>query len=410
MTKAYVDSDAMLQVLQAATIGDRTEIPMAHVTTSAIPGGIKAYLRASVRDRLRSALGEIPDFSRIADGSPLADRIRDVFLRHSADAYIFSREEFLPALENALHFTENYISRPRWTLRSFLFHDSYVITATELISRLDYVTDYVYLPQLLRRTIIERHVRDVDSSTCGALIRKIDTAVVREHTPRELALLARPVFEFFLLDKEHPDGSIPLRPILLFFEDKELHGLHNYLHGVCRLRNLEAITLNDLIELSEDFLSGKPPSLKAEAEPPAPSAAEELSLFAPSAEGEEVAAVPAEEPHRDEPPPAPSAPETVPPTPENDSTPPGQTPMLPPLNSMITPDLRKRFIQTLCDKDADFYDLIIARLDDLHDWKEASGYIRELFEINDIDPFHDLAVQFTDIVQRRLEDRGPASS
>jgi hypothetical protein len=60
----------------------------------------------------------------------------------------------------------------------------------------------------------------------------------------------------------------------------------------------------------------------------------------------------------------------------------------------------------LCDKDEAFYELIIARLDEIQSWSEASAYIRELFDINSIDPFHHVAVTFTDIVQRRFPPDG----
>ncbi len=414
---AHPDSDLMLRTLLEYTIADRREIPMSDVLASVVPAGVKAYLRASVRDRLRATLAETPEFSRVADEAPLANRIRDVFLRHSADAYVFTRDDFLPDLENALHFTENYVCRPRWTLRSFLFHTSIVISARELIGKLEYVTEYSYLPQLLRRTIIERHLTEVDSSTVSTLIRRIDSAVVREHTPRELALLARPIFEFFLLEPDHPDGPIPLRPLLLFFEDKELHGLHSYLTGVCHFRKLEALTLHELISLSEDFLSGKPVEAQHPPPPLAEPAQEELSFGT------------AESDHPSEPEPAGEAesnaePEHIPEPVQPDGTDPdvahsgpaeadhetsadqeppvSGTRAFPDLNEFIAPEQRKRFIQTICDRDRDFYDLIIARLNEIHSWKEASGYIRELFEINTIDPFHDVAVQFTDIVQRRL--------
>ncbi len=73
---------------------------------------------------------------------------------------------------------------------------------------------------------------------------------------------------------------------------------------------------------------------------------------------------------------------------------------------MITEDQRKRFINVICDKDEAFYELMIARLDEIQTWSEASDYIRELFEINSIDPFHRVAVTFTDIVQRRFPPDG----
>ncbi len=50
-----------------------------------------------------------------------------------------------------------------------------------------------------------------------------------------------------------------------------------------------------------------------------------------------------------------------------------------------------------------FYDLVIDRLDEIHSWPQASSYIRELFEINSIDPFNDTAIAFTDVIQKRCD-------
>jgi hypothetical protein len=69
---------------------------------------------------------------------------------------------------------------------------------------------------------------------------------------------------------------------------------------------------------------------------------------------------------------------------------------------MITPEQRRRFITVLCDRDADFYELILSRLNIMRTWNEASAYIRELFEINSVDPYRDEAITFTDIVQHRF--------
>jgi len=79
------------------------------------------------------------------------------------------------------------------------------------------------------------------------------------------------------------------------------------------------------------------------------------------------------------------------------------SPAFPDLRRMITEGQRKRFISVLCDRDADFYDLIVIRLNSMRTWHEASAYIRELFEINSIDPFKEEAITFTDIVQQRFE-------
>ncbi len=407
------DNDTVLRQLVARTIGEAQHIPMAEVTRAAIPSGVKAYLRAHLCDRFQSELSHTDAFARVQPPSPFVSRLHDLVLLHSAEGYVYPREEFLADVENAVRFTENYVCRPRWTLSSFLFHDAPVISTAALFSRLEYVTEYIYLPQLLRRTVSQRKLTEIDGERCTRLIRRIDAAVVREHAPHELALLARPIFRFFLFDSAAPEGPIPLRPILLFFEDKELNGLRDYIQGVCHVGKRETLSLAELVELCEDFLAG--PSAGSAGETPAP----EPELHPPSPEGiffdttQEAATGPVsiEETAPEifpDPPPEPVI-EEIPPA-ILVAPPPETSAVFSDLDGMITPDQRKRFINVLCDRDADFYELIISRLNIMRTWHEASAYIRELFEINGIEPFRDEAITFTDIVQQRFKtESGPRS-
>ncbi|MBP1691255.1 MAG: hypothetical protein H6Q32_607, partial [Bacteroidetes bacterium] len=248
------DSDTVLRQLAEQTIGPAQHMPMAQVARATIPAGVRAYLRANLRDRLRKELSKTDLFSRVRPHSALESRLQDVFLLQSADGYVFPREEFLADLENAVRFTENYVCRPRWTLSSFLFHDASIITTTALFDRLEYLAEYAYLPQLLRRLVSQRRLPEVDRESCTQLIRQIDASVVREHAPHELAMLTRPIFRFFLSGEPKMTDPIRIQPVLLFFEDKELNGLRDHIQGISHVRGHEGVTLAELVELCEDYL------------------------------------------------------------------------------------------------------------------------------------------------------------
>jgi hypothetical protein len=447
------DSDELLRRFTELTIGADEEIPVARVVQAPIPAGVKAYLRAHLRERLSDELRRTESFSRVRTLSPSAARLEHLFIEHAADAYVYGRAAFQADLENAVHFTENYVCRPRWTLTSFLFHTKDAIPVEELFAKLEYITEYAYLPQLLRRTLATREMKEIDRAACTELIRKIDAAVVHEHAPRELAALARPLFEFFGTCDPTGNLEIPVRPVLLFFEDKELNSLQDYISGICHFRNRECITPEELAALCDDFLTGGkdvPPAneiveipsqesfaavvavqeqangdpaaeagvdalddgdrveeeidggLEGETQEPAPGAA-------PGAPGEPGRELFISDPGMDV-----QATAFVPETNELFVTEEGpeeqlELPLplpppvrLPDLTHIITPDQRKRFITVLCDRDREFYDLVIARLNEMRKWPDAAGYVRELFEINSIDPFRDEAIEFTDIVQQRF--------
>lgn len=392
------DSDAILQVLVARTIGTRDTIRVSEVLGSTIPRGVKIYVRADVERRLTAEVERSDHMTRIGQSAFEAAHLRGLYIRHAADAYLLQHDEYATLLDNAVRFTENYLCRPRWTLRSFLFHDAPTLPAATLLARLEWIPEYVYLPRLLARVITDRKLNGLNDAACSELIAEIDDAVVREHRPRELARLASPIFSFYLLSADAGSSSIPLRPLLVFFEDKGLLALREHLQGICHMRNRTDISLGELEELTEDFFGEQPPL------PPAEPVQEP------------------EPPHEEEPPPAnepaegvvpfspPVIPELADASAESVEAPAGEehsgpAPTLD-LQSMISEDQRKRFINVLCDKDEAFYELIIARLDEILSWSEASAYIRELFEINSIDPFHHVAVTFTDIVQRRFPPDG----
>jgi hypothetical protein len=392
------DSDAILQVLVARTIGTRDTIRISEVLGSTIPRGVKIYVRADIERRLTAEVERSDHMARIGQSAFEAAHLRGLYVRHAADAYLLQRDEYAALLENAVRFTENYLCRPRWTLRSFLFHDAPTLPAATLLARLEWIPEYVYLPQLLARVITDRKLSGLSDAACSELIAKIDDAVVREHRPRELARLASPIFSFYLLSADPGSNSIPLRPLLVFFEDKGLLTLREYLQGICHMRNRTDISLGELEELTEDFFGEQTPLPPAEPvqepeppheeePPPANEPAEGVVPLAPPVilELADTGAEPAE---------APAGEEHSAPAPNLD------------LQSMISEDQRKRFINVLCDKDEAFYELIIARLDEIQSWSEASAYIRELFDINSIDPFHHVAVTFTDIVQRRFPPDG----
>lgn len=466
-----VTSDTLLEALIGRTIGEESGYAMSALLSAQIPAGMIRYISAEIRNRLAGDLARAPHFARVASPTNGPDPVRDALLAHAAGQYIFTREEFLEMLGNATHFTENYLCRPRWTLASFLFVDQPAITTEMLLRKLEYIADYAYLPQLLRRMTTQRGRQVITSNECVVAIARIDDAVVREHSPRELALLARPIFEFYLLAREVQNTPIALRPLLLFLEDKQLAALRTYAEGVWHIRGKSEITIEEFVALNEDYATGRPPSA-AEAEsaeaPPAnpaeapateqPPVIPEAEMTAPPVSAEEApsqditvrqdpttAPAPEEIPRAAEPmqeslpfpdetpsdaqgvepgteemqavelpgethstPPEilPGQPEEVPPIPESPEEEVTLRPPSPTLEDMIPADLRRRFVTVICGRDAEFYDLVIARLNDIQSWSEAAAYIRELFEINNIDPFNETAVAFTDIVQRRCDRPG----
>jgi hypothetical protein len=98
---ALRNSDAVLRTLVERTIGEELEIPMTRVAQASIPSGVKAYLRAHLRDRFQEEISRYGPFARV-NRSLLPHRICMNLLCTCRKGY-YPREEFWRS-ENTAHF------------------------------------------------------------------------------------------------------------------------------------------------------------------------------------------------------------------------------------------------------------------------------------------------------------------
>jgi len=260
------ETDVILEALIARTIGARDAILFGEVQSADIPRGIKTYLQADVIRSLESELYSSPRLARVVRKAPGVRRQGRAFVASMAATYAIPRAEFLPLLENAVHFLENYLCRPQWTIEHFVFESGDRVSTADLIAKLDCTVEYAYFRTLIPRVMERREMRDVGVEEFRDILGRIDDQIVRQHNARELALLAKPIFDFLLLRDTPPDVSIPLSPILVFFDDKKMKILRDYIESISRIRQKEAITLDELTTLVEDLYMGQG---EAEVAPPA---------------------------------------------------------------------------------------------------------------------------------------------
>jgi hypothetical protein len=330
-----------------------------------------------------------------------------------AGGCVLSREEYLAALNEAVLFVENYLCRPQWTLETFVYQNAPRLNRDAILSRLEFLADYAYFPRFLERVLRAGKRIELSAEDFRTLVARIDDEVVGQHNPRELAFLTRPIFDFFLLHRAGDDEPIPLKPLLIFFDDKKMKILTEYLESICRLRGASTITLNDLLRLLEDLYLGKgEEDIPPEASAPLPrsdqksaaSLAEEgvpssrsadLPSAGESAEPREPSGIEPGEPPVSSPPSAGPEPETA--------------QQLSDLTGLINPDQRARFIRRVFRKDQAYYYGVIATLNTMRTWKEAASYLKQVYDINRLDPFAPDVVEFTDTVQKRFaaEDETP---
>lgn len=302
MTMLEQETDSILATLTARTIGERDAILLQEILAADLPRGIKTYLQAETVRLLEAELFASPGFSRVDRRAPGVLKQERAFIATMSTTYSFPRAEYLTLLENAIHFLENYLCRPQWTIENFVFEAGPRQSAEYVMAKLDCTVDYAYFRTLIRKVMQRRGTTAISSEEFRTILVRIDDQIVKQHNARELALLAKPIFDFLLLRDTPPDISIPLKPILVFFEDKKMSILRDYIESICRIRQRSEITLDELTTLVEDLYLGQTapgpaPAAPARNEPPAAAVMEESPAAAPNEPPQ--AAAPVEAPAAD---------------------------------------------------------------------------------------------------------------
>jgi hypothetical protein len=367
-------------VLRDRTIADSQQILLKQVLDASMPPGVKRYLLAEVVSLLARDLDTLPHFGRLHPDAPGIADLRLAFLRSLAGGYDITRDEYLTLLKEAVAFTESYLTRPRWTLESFLFEDQQEISLETLQTRFAYCADYGYLGRVLEEILLRRNATGVSRADFRTLLARIDYQVVQQHSPAEFAMLAKPLFDFLLLKDAGLDELVPLAPILEFLEDKKLTIVREYVESISRLREMKGLSLRQLRQLMEDLASAgrEGDTEKKPAGEPAATAAPVTANTAPAPPATEAEHPPPLPPER----PGPEA--------------------LPNLRSLIGEKQRQRFIRHVFNKDQAYFFGVIATLNTLRTWEEAATYLKQVYVINRLDPFDAPVVEFTDIVQQRF--------
>jgi hypothetical protein len=361
-------------LLRDRSIGSSPQLLLKQALDTDMPPGVKRYLLTEVAGFLEKDLRNLPHFGRLHPDAPGIGSLRLTFLRSLAGSYEMSRDQYLKLLQEAVAFTESYVTRPQWTLESFLFEEEDDIGLETLRARIAYCADYAYFGRLLEEVLSRRRATHVTRADFRTLIARIDDQIIQQHSPRELALLAKPLFDFLLLKEAGPDEAVPLAPVLAFFDDKKMKILREYVESICRLRETTALSMNQLRQLIEDL-----ESVKTEGD----RTVEKKGVETPEAANALQASL------------APGAPDSA----EGDGGHP-----FPDLRNLIGEKQRQRFIRHVFNRDQAYFLGVLGTLNTLRTWEEAAAYLKQVYSINRLDPFSATVVEFTDLIQHRFSN------
>jgi len=122
---------------------------------------------------------------------------------------------------HASSFTINYLVRPKWTLKKFIYDEGEHRTSGEIKQILNYVYYYNYLKKILISYINSKKILSLNLQEFEELLDKIDKIGVETNLNNILSTALTSMADFFNIGELHKN-KIPLQAIELFLEEKNL--------------------------------------------------------------------------------------------------------------------------------------------------------------------------------------------
>lgn len=247
------ETELIKQIIIESTINGREAIKLSDVIATSLPRGVKTFMTAEVVKLLETDFKQSQRLSQITQGIGSTIAVERSLLHALAMEYVLHRDEYLKLVEDTVHFLENYLCRPQWTLCQLMFEKEKSVSFDSLAKKFECVVDYSYLRMVIERHARRNNVKEIREEQFRSLLAKIDEEVVKQHSPRELALLTKPIFDFLLFGDASMTRPVPLGAILLFFEDKKMVGVKDYIERICQVRSRTQISMTELIGILEDL-------------------------------------------------------------------------------------------------------------------------------------------------------------
>jgi hypothetical protein len=402
-------------VVHARTIGEGESITLRAILRSRIHPAIKSYFKAEVERNLQHERQLESRSKKFPYSIPEV-----LSLQHQEDLllmvhYQFNQHEFESLLDQAVHFTFNFLCRPQFTLVEFLFENQRHMSTSSIEQKLEYCADYEYYSVLLKGYFADRGLMEVSYEDFKALLKKIDNEVVSRHTSVELANMTKPIIGFVeaIQDKSQIKtvaSTLPINAAIVFFEDKDLSEIKLRLEYERDHNKLVEIDLHTLAQIIEDVrtITSDHPEERVVAQ------VETYTLEPPEHQPVSVSIdrLTEEEP---------ALQEKIGTTSENEN--PKASPVLvdsessaeslsvvdaaslPSIASLLTPSDEKKILKTIFHKDREEFQSMLDLLDSTGTWEEASLILDDLFLARDISPKSNVGILLTEKTFERYRSK-----
>lgn len=196
--------------------------------------------------------------------------LNELLNKHYFENARFEKSKLEDLLEKALRLRANFLIRPVETLKNFIFVGTATKPVVEVLFKLNFFTDYQYLVVPLRE-FAETRLNDGRESVLGDSefshkIRDIDEKYFFSLPVSDFAHLVHPIFQF--IGGYYNEQIVSLAAIELFFYDKNMARVAEYLNKVFSEKNREFIRKEELMEAIQNLIqslivSYKPDTLES---------------------------------------------------------------------------------------------------------------------------------------------------
>jgi hypothetical protein len=351
----------------------REQILLSEILNWDIPQPLKDYFNIFVERILSEELLNILYSKRFDQRNIEFIEARKRLINTLKNAVLLSYSEFENALDKASKFAINFILRPEWTLAKVIFKNEDVKTTEQIIESLSNFNEYTYYKKLLEKVLSKYQSNEIKLELFQRILRKIDEEVMKNVSIKDMLTIIEPVFKLFKFAND--ENTVPVEALIIFFNDKGAENIVKELELERDLHRRVKFTINDVEIILKRFY--KPIET--------PTAITESKIETPSSEVKI------------------SEPETI--ETEIEEPQPETTLKLPDLNSLLDEKMKEKFTKKIFKKNELKFRQAIEKLNSIDTWKEASAFIDSIFIENEIDPYSDEAIEFTDFVYRRYIPR-----
>ena len=399
-------------VVHARTIGEGESITLRAILRSRIHPAIKAYFKTEVERNLQHERQLESRSKKFPYSIPEV-----LSLQHQEDLllmvhYQFNQHEFETLLDQAVHFTFNFLCRPQFTLVEFLFENQRHMSISSIEQKLSYCVDYEYYSVLLKRFFADRGLMEISYEEFKDLLKRIDGEVVSRHSSRELANMTKAIIAFVeaVQDGSQPRGlprTLPINAAIAFFEDKDLAEIKlrlEYERDHNKLMEIDLLRLAEIIEDVRSITSEHPVErvvAHVETNEAGVTNQQPLKVSIEKIPEEETEGKNQDEAVRIE------EQATVVPALESQielvSTKPTEAAALdlPDISSLLSPSEAKKILKSIFHKDKDEFQATMDALNRAGSWEEASLILDDLFLARDVSPQSKLAIVLTEKIYER---------